>query len=62
MEERGIKISAGDLQVTTVPNLSRTDDLVWAALPVEASVDTWGDGVYFRTPVVAQLEGRQGHR
>jgi len=56
MEERRINISAGDQQVTAKLNRSRTADLVWAALPVEASVETWGDEVYFRTPVVATEE------
>lgn len=53
MAERRIKISAGDQQVTAVLNDSRTADLAWAALPIEASGNTWGDEIYFRTSVEA---------
>ncbi len=35
---------------------SRTADAVWDALPIEGSVSTWGDEVYFRTSVAARQE------
>lgn len=54
MEERRIVITAGERQVTALLNRSATADLVWSALPVEASASTWGDEVYFRTPVQAE--------
>ncbi len=54
MKERSIKISTGDVEVTALLNDSRTADLVWAELPIEASGSTWGDEIYFRTPVQAE--------
>ncbi len=60
MEQRRIRITAGGLQVTAVLNDSITADMVWSALPIEASGSTWGDEIYFRTPVQADEEdGRE---
>ena len=54
MKERSIKISTGGVEVTALLNDSRTAYLVWAELPIEASGSTWGDEIYFRTPVQAE--------
>ena len=51
MNERRISISAGDVSVTALLNESRTADLLWDALPLEASANTWGDEIYFRIAV-----------
>ena len=56
MEERRIKITAGDVRLLAVLNDSHTADLVWSALPIEASGSTWGDEIYFRTEIQAQEE------
>ena len=56
MEQRRVKITAGDVEVTAVLNDSSTADLVWSALPIEASGSTWGDEIYFRTSVQADEE------
>ena len=56
MEHRRIKISTAQVSVTAVLDDSRTADLVWEALPIEASASTWGDEIYFRTPVQAEEE------
>ena len=54
MEQRRIKITAGDVQVTAALNATATADLVWEALPIEGSSSTWGDEIYFRTSIEAQ--------
>ena len=60
MEQRRIRITAGSEGVTAVLNDSGTADLVWAALPLEASASTWGDEIYFRTAVEAgEEDGRE---
>ena len=59
MEERRIKIAAGDIEVTAVLNDGLTADLVWSALPVEASGSTWGDEIYFRTSIHAEEDDAQ---
>ena len=60
MEERRVKITAGDVQIMAVLNDSRTADLVWSALPIEAGGNTWGDEIYFRISVEAEEEdGRE---
>ncbi len=56
MGDRKIGISAGDLSVTAALNDSRTADLLWDALPLEASANTWGDEIYFRIAVEAGEE------
>ena len=37
-------------------NESRTAGLLWDALPLEASANTWGDEIYFRIAVQADEE------
>ena len=56
MEHRRIKITAAQVSVTALLDDSRTADLVWAALPIQASVSTWGDEVYFQTSVQTEEE------
>ena len=56
MGDRNIRISAGDVSVTAVLNDSNTADLLWDALPLEASANTWGDEIYFRIDVQADEE------
>ena len=56
MGDRNISISAGDVSVTAALNDSGTADLLWDALPLEASANTWGDEIYFRIDVQADEE------
>ncbi len=56
MEERRIKVTAGDVVMTALLNDSNTASLVWDALPIEASGQTWGAEIYFRTAIEAPEE------
>ena len=59
MDGRRIKITAGEQQVMALLNSSHTSDLLWDALPIEASGSTWGDEIYFRIPVEAEEDNAQ---
>ena len=56
MGSRIIMVTAGDVSVTAALNDSQTADLLWDALPLEASASTWGDEIYFRIAVQADEE------
>ena len=56
MVERRISVTAGDVSVTATLNDSDTAGLLWDALPLEASANTWGDEIYFRIAVQADEE------
>ena len=46
-----IKITAGDVSATATLNKTATAEAIWDALPLEATVNTWGDEIYFEIPV-----------
>jgi hypothetical protein len=51
---RKVVITAGEVSVTASLNDSPTADRVWAALPIKASASTWGDEIYFSTPITGE--------
>ena len=52
---RKIRISSGDVSAVAALYDNSTADAVWDALPIEGSVNTWGDEIYFGIPVYADL-------
>lgn len=48
---RKLKITAGAVTATALLNDSPTADAIWAALPMEARGNIWGDEIYFGIPV-----------
>jgi len=59
MQHRRVKMKFGDVELTVLLNDSITSDLIWDALPLESSVSTWGDEIYFPTLVQASEENAQ---
>ncbi len=49
-------IAVGQVHVTADLNDSVTAEAIWEALPFESEVNTWGDEIYFETPVRVTLE------
>ena len=48
---RRIKISAGGVTATAALQDNATADAIWAALPITARGNRWGDEIYFEIPV-----------
>jgi hypothetical protein len=51
-----IRIRTGPVSMTAELNDSPTAQAISSALPVQASVKTWGDEIYFPIPVGRELE------
>ncbi len=56
MAVKKITITTQDLKVEASLNDSNTAQKIWEALPIEGSVNTWGDEIYFSIPVSVELE------
>jgi len=54
--EKKIRILVSDLKVEAELNESRTAQLIWEALPMEAKTNLWGEEIYFAIPVKIGLE------
>lgn len=57
--EKKIRIKAGNVEAAAQLNDSAIAALVWDALPISASVNTWGDEIYFEIPVKSGLSKPQ---
>jgi len=51
--------SIGEVKVELVDKNPKTRDAILAALPIESYVNTWGDEIYFSTPVKLGEENSQ---
>ncbi len=49
-------VKAGTVEVAAQLNDSATAEAIWRALPIAGSANTWGEEIYFRIPVVCDLE------
>jgi hypothetical protein len=53
---RKIRILGSNLKVEAELNESKTAQLIWEALPIEAKANTWGEEIYFGIPVKTGIE------
>jgi hypothetical protein len=56
---RHIAVVAGQITVEAELNETQTAGAVWDGLPIDGLADTWGDEIYFSTPIVLGLEAGQ---
>ena len=56
---RQIEIEAGDISVRAELKDTHTAQAVWDGLPIEGVANTWGDEIYFSTPLALPLEAGQ---
>ncbi len=49
--EKKIRILVGDLKVEAELNESKTAQMIWEALPIDAKANLWGEEIYFSIPV-----------
>ena len=54
-----IKIKSGSVEVEAELNSSETAKKIFESLPLEGSVNTWGDEIYFDIPVSCEEENGQ---
>jgi hypothetical protein len=48
---REIRITAGGITASALLHDNATAEAIWAALPLRASANRWGDEIYFEIPV-----------
>ena len=51
-----IRIKIGEMTLEAELGQSKTARMIWDALPFAGNGQTWGDEIYFRVPVSAELE------
>jgi hypothetical protein len=57
---RIIAIETDKINVKAEINDTKTADIIWQALPIQSTVNTWGEEIYFSIPVDAEPEnGRE---
>ncbi len=59
MFDKKITITVKDIKMSAELNDSETAQKIWETLPIEGSVNTWGDEIYFSIPVNVGLENAE---
>jgi len=50
-----IRITTGKIEMLATLNESPTAERIWDALPIESTVNTWGQEIYFSIPIQCDL-------
>ncbi len=53
---RKLKMTIGDVEIGAELFATPTADAIWSSLPFSSAASTWGEEVYFQTPVSVPLE------
>ncbi len=53
---RKINIIAGDVSAVAGLSSGKTSEAIWDSLPIENTVNTWGEEIYFEVPVTSTLD------
>ena len=53
---RTVRITAGEIVIEAALRETATAEAIWTALPFTSTANTWGEEVYFPTPVSASRE------
>ncbi len=51
-----IRIIVDDISAVAEFSSGKTSDAIWDSLPIENTVNTWGDEIYFEIPVTSALD------
>lgn len=51
-----IRIIVDNISAEAELSDSKTSEAIWEALPIEGTVNTWGDEIYFEIPVKSALD------
>ncbi|KKL80469.1 hypothetical protein LCGC14_2004460 [marine sediment metagenome] len=51
-----IRIIVDDISAVAELSGSKTSEAIWDALPIENTVNTWGEEIYFEIPVKSALD------
>ena len=58
-DDRKISFTSGSITIEGILNETETAKKIWSSLPLDSSVNTWGDEIYFSVQVDNELEYSQ---
>ena len=58
-DDRKISFTSGSITIEGILNETETAKKIWSSLPLDSSVNTWGDDIYFSVQVDNELENSQ---
>ncbi len=58
-DDRKISFTSGSITIEGILNETETAKKIWSSLPLDSSVNTWGDEIYFSVQVDNELENSQ---